>query len=155
MVPLPGQLHNLISGPLQRIATAGAVFLLELFGSVVTRDGNVITLNGNTPLAVAEACSGLRMLTAFVVVGCVFAHGMKRTLPQKALIVFSAVPVAILCNLIRLVITAHLFCHVDSATAEKFFHDFAGWFMMPLAIGLLLIETWVFSHLFVTGRSDT
>jgi len=41
MIPLPGRVHNLISGPLQTQATTGAVFALELLGVTVSQDGNV------------------------------------------------------------------------------------------------------------------
>ncbi len=147
MIPLPGRVHDGISGPLQSLASSGAVFLLELLGVPAVQEGHVIVLRGTTPLAVAEACSGLRMLTAFVVVGSVLAYIAQRPLTQKALLVISTVPVAIVCNLIRLLITACLFLTTDSATAERFFHDFAGWTMMPLAIVLMMLELSVLKRL--------
>ncbi|MBN1346208.1 MAG: exosortase/archaeosortase family protein [Phycisphaerae bacterium] len=140
MVPLPGRIHNTISGPLQRLATMGAVFMLELSGITVAREGNVIVLNDTVPLAVAEACSGLRMLTAFVIVGATLAYLVNRPRWQKVVVVISSVPIAILCNLIRLFVTAELYLVASSETAEKFFHDFAGLTMMPLAILLLVGE---------------
>jgi hypothetical protein len=33
--------------------------------------------------------------------------------------------------------------------AEKFFHDVAGWLMMPLALAFLWVEVKILSHLFV------
>ncbi len=149
MVPLPGRIHNLVSGPMQDQASAGAVFLLELLGTTVSREGNVLVLNDSVPVAVAEACSGLRMLTAFVVVGSVLAFVVQRPRWQKVVLVASTIPVAILCNLVRLVITARLFLSLGSETAEKFFHDFAGWTMMPMAIGTLVFILWVMSRLVV------
>ncbi len=149
MVPLPGRVHNAISGPLQTLATTGAVVALELLGVPAMGQGHVIVLNDSVTLAVAEACSGLRMLTAFVVVGCVLAYLVDRPAWQKVTLVLSTVPIAILCNLARLVITALLFLAVDSATAERFFHDFAGWTMMPTAIGMLVLELWIMSKLVV------
>ena len=153
MVPLPGRIHDEISGPLQTLATAGAVFLLEMVGAPVARDGHVIVLHQAAPLAVAEACSGLRMLTAFVVVGSVLAYLVNRPFWQKVVLTMSTIPVAIACNLIRLVITAVLFLKTDSATAERFFHDFAGWTMMPLAFAFLAAELWVLARL-VVADSD-
>ena len=149
MVPLPGRIHNLISGPLQKLATTGAVFCLELIGITVAREGNIIVLNDRVPVAVAEACSGLRMLTAFVVVASVLAYIVNRPRWQKVVLLCSSVVVAIVCNLIRLVVTAGLFLYTSSAAAERFFHDFAGWTMMPLAILLLLGELWIMAQLVV------
>ncbi len=149
MVPLPGAVHNRISNPLQTFATAGAVFLLEVFGIMVSREGNVMLLNGQTEVAVAEACSGLRMLTAFVVVAAVLAYLIKAPRWQKVVLLASSVPVAIACNLIRLVATAVLYMVTESSVAEKFFHDFAGLTMMPLAIVMLLGELWLLRRLVV------
>jgi exosortase len=147
MVPLPGRIHNLISGPLQDLSTLGAVAALELAGVTVAREGHVMLLNDRVPVNVAEACSGLRMLTAFIVVAAVMAYVIDRPRWQKAVLLFSSVPVAIICNLLRLVATALLFLVTSSQTAERFFHDFAGWTMMPAAILMLLGELWIMSRL--------
>jgi len=153
MVPLPGRIHNLISGPLQRLATAGSVFLLELFGVTVAQEGNVIVLNDSVRAAVSEACSGLRMLTAFVVVAAVLAYVVERPRWQKAALVVSSVPVALVCNLVRLCITAELYVVAGSEVAEKFFHGFVGWTMMPLALLLLACELWLMNVLVIPEES--
>ena len=150
MVPLPGRIHNAISGPLQSLATEGAVSTLELLGIAVTNQGNVMLLNDEVSVSVVEACSGLRMLTAFVIVAATFAYVVGRPRWQKVALIISSVPVAIACNLIRLVATALLFLLVSGEIAKTFFHDFAGWTMMPLAIAMLAGELWIMSKLVVT-----
>jgi len=149
MVPLPGQIHDLISGPLRTFATVGAVFLLEVFGIPVVRQGNTMLLNGSIPLGVDEGCSGLRMLTAFLVVAAVLAYVVDRPRWQKVALVVSSVPVAIACNLARLWVTAILYVHVSSEAAERFFHDFAGLAMMPLAVLILAGELVLMNKLFL------
>lgn len=149
MVPLPAAVHNRISGPLQGLATSGAVYVLEMAGVGVARDGHVMTLNDRVEVAVAEACSGLRMLTAFVVVAALMALTIRKPAWQKVVLLVSSVPVAIVCNLVRLVATALLLMVVGSEVAERFFHDFAGLTMMPLAIVLLLGELWLMSALII------
>jgi exosortase/archaeosortase family protein len=57
--------------------------------------------------------------------------------------------VAIACNLLRLVVTALLFMTVSGEIAKTFFHDFAGWTMMPLAIAMLAGELWIMSKLVI------
>ena len=151
-VPLPGMVHNLISGPLQSLATAGAVFTLELFGVTVVREGHVMVLNHDVSVAVAEACSGLRMLTAFVVVAATLAYIVRRPPWQKVVLVLSSVPVALVCNLARLVATAVLFMVASSELAERFFHDFAGLTMMPLALLLLVGELWLMAKLVIEEK---
>jgi exosortase len=149
MVPLPGRIHNMISGPLQRLATSGSVFILEAFLPHVSQQGNVVMLNENTPMAVAEACSGLRMLTAFIIVAGFIAYMVKRARWQKAVLLLSSIPVAVMCNIIRIVVTAILMLMVSTEVGEKFFHDFAGLVMMPAAVMLLFGELWLTDKLIV------
>ena len=154
MVPLPGRVHNLLSSPLQNIATDLSVATLELIGVTVSAQGNILLLNDEVTVSVAEACSGLRMLAAFVVVAATFAYVVHRPKWQKVVLVLSSVPVAIACNLIRLVATALLFLSVSGEVAKSFFHDFAGWTMMPLAIGMLAVELWIMSKLVVPDHGE-
>jgi len=149
MIPLPMIVHNRISGPLQTIATTGSVFLLEALGVTVSRQGNVIMLNETTPMAVAEACSGLRMMTAFVIVAAFMAYMVKRSRLKKTILLFSSIPVAVMCNIVRLCVTAVLFMIASSELAEKFFHDFAGMVMMPVAVMLMFAELWLLDKIIV------
>jgi len=149
MVPLPGRIHNMISGPLQGFASTGSVFVLEAFGVRVSQQGNVVTLDQRIPMGVAEACSGLRMLTAFIIVAVFVAYMVKRPRWQKAALVISSIPVAVLCNILRIVATAVLFLHASSEVAEKFFHDFAGLVMMPAAVMLMFGQLWIMAMLTV------
>lgn len=149
MVPLPGRIHNLISGPLQRLATSGSVFVLEVFLPRVGQQGNIVMLNENTPMAVAEACSGLRMLTAFIIVAGFIACMVKRARWEKTVLLLSSIPVAVICNILRIVVTAILMLMVSAEVGRKFFHDFAGIVMMPAAVLLLFGEIWLMDRLVV------
>lgn len=151
MVPLPGRIHNTVNGPLQSMASSGSVFLLEAFGVRVSQQGNVVMLDGRIPMAVAEACSGLRMLTAFVIVAAFIAYMVRRSRLQKTVLFLSSIPVAVLCNILRLTVTAVLFMLASSEVAEKFFHDFAGLVMMPAAVLLMFGELWLMDILTVSG----
>jgi exosortase len=147
MVPFPGRIHNLISGPLQRMSATGSVFLLEAFGSKVSQQGNIVMLNENIPMAVAEACSGLRMLIAFIIVTAFIAYMVKRSRKQKTVLLLSSIPIAVICNILRICVTAVLYMLASTEVAEKFFHDFAGLAMMPAAVLLIFSELWLFDKL--------
>jgi len=149
MVPLPGIIRNMVSLPLQRMATTGSVFLLEVFGARVTQQGNLVILNENTRLAIAEACSGLRLLTAFIIVAAFFAYMVKRSCGKKAILVLSSIPVGVICNIVRIFVTAMLMLYVSTELGEKFFHDFAGLVMMPTAVLLMFGELWLMDRLVV------
>lgn len=143
MMPLPGRVHNAISLPLQTLATGSAVFGLECLGYLVSREGNVLRLSDQTTLAVAEACSGLRMLTAFIIVSSTLAFIVPRPRWQKAVLVLSSIPIAIIGNTLRLIVTAIVFERLGGETARSFLHDFAGLAMMPVACATLLAELWI------------
>jgi len=149
MVPLPGVVTNSIGGPLQRVATTGSVVLLEAVGVEVSQQGNVVMLGESTPMAVAEACSGLRMLMAFIIVAAFIAYIVKRPRWQKAILLVSSIPVAVVCNIVRIFATAVLMLHVSVEFAQKFFHDFAGYVMMPIAVMLLFGELSLIDRIFM------
>jgi len=150
MLPWPYRVHMKVSLPLQGYATSSSVFLLELFGWFVARQGNVIDLGG-TKVAVAEACSGLRMMTAFMIVSVLVVFMAKRRWWQNVIIILSSIPIAIGCNTIRLTLTAIAFTHGYGPKVNKLFHDFGGIAMMPFALAMLALELWVLAKLFVTS----
>jgi len=144
---LPASIHNLIAGPLQKLAAAGAAFTLELMGVMVNRDGTVITLSNMQQVNVEEACSGLRMLTAFIVVAYAMAYlsagrrGPRWFWSHRA----SRWP---FCATWFAGVTALLFMTARTELSEWFFHEAGGWAMMILAVGLLMGELWVMDRLF-------
>jgi len=128
--------------------------MLETLGFTVARDGNIINING-TQVAVAEACNGLRMLTAFFVVTGFVILLSRRKLWEKALIFLSSVPIALLCNTIRLTLTSIAFVYLDAEAWKKAFHDYGGLAMMPLALGITVLELWFLSKLFIGPESPS
>jgi exosortase len=153
MFPFPGTLESKITVPLQKWASVSAVFCLETLGFQVIREGNIINIDG-TLVAVAEACNGLRMLTAFFVVTGFVILLTRRPLWEKVLILISSVPIALLCNTIRLALTSIAFLYLEADLWEKAFHDYGGLAMMPLALGITLFEIWFFSRLIIGPNSE-
>jgi len=152
MIPLPNSFHQHLTIPLQNWATTSAVYCLETIGFTVIREGNVINLDGVT-VAVAEACNGLRMITSFFVINSMVALLVKRDMLQKLIIVASSIPVALLCNTIRLTATSVAFTLIDSAKWESAFHDFGGLAMMPVALAIIVFELWILSNIFVSTET--
>ena len=75
------------------------------------------------------------------------AYMVKRARWQKAVLLLSSVPVAVMCNILRLVVTAILFRVATKEVAEDFFHDFAGIVMMPAAVLLMFALLWLMDKL--------
>lgn len=139
MLPLPRRVHGAVMLPLQNLATVSAVFCLEMIGYAVKREGNIIHLN-DTTVAVLEACNGLRMVTAFFVIIGLVVLLVRRAWWEKLIVLISSLPIALLCNTVRLTITAVVFTVLTGKEWEKIFHDFGGYAMMPLALAMVILE---------------
>jgi len=149
MLPMPNSIHYAIMLPLQSWATSSAVFCLEMLGYHVVQEGNIIHLNGTT-VAVAEACNGLRMIMAFFVIGGLVVLLIRRTWWEKLIALLSTLPIALLCNSLRLTITAIAFTKLSGEYWERIFHDFGGYAMMPLALGAIILELWIITKITTT-----
>jgi len=153
MLPLPNRVNNTFSFALQDWATRWAVWLLEMVGYIVKRQGNIIEI-GNTRVAVAEACNGLRMITAFFVIAGWLALIVRRRWWQKTVIILSALPIALLCNTIRLAVTSVAFTHISGERWARVFHDYGGYAMMPLALVIIMGELWIMDNIFVDSTKE-
>jgi exosortase len=148
MIPLPFQMEVALARPLQGLATTSSTFALQTLGLPAVAEGNVIILR-NARIGVGEACSGLGMLMSFFALATAVAILIRRSRWTKAVLILSAVPVAILVNVIRITATGILHQTVGSALANLVFHDLAGWLMMPLAVALLWFELAILSRTIV------
>jgi exosortase len=147
MLPWPNRVQAAVALPLQRWATSSSVFCLEMMGYEAIQEGNIIHV-GSSTVAVAEACNGLRMITAFFVISGLVVLLVKRTWWEKLTILASSLPIALLCNTVRLTLTAIAFTILSGEQWEKIFHDFGGYAMMPLALAIVVAELWLLARLF-------
>jgi len=53
-------------------------------------------------------------------------------------ILAGAIPIALIVNAVRITVTGVMYT-VNADIAEKIFHDWAGYFMMPMALGMLFL----------------
>ena len=120
MLPLPLRLNTAMAGPLQSLATLGSVTLLQATGLPVISEGNVIIVGGER-LEVARACNGLSMLLSFATLVTAMVVLVDRPPRQRVALLLSIVPVALLCNVLRIAATAwatHLAGHAVEAVAR-------------------------------------
>ncbi len=148
MFPLPNFLDARLLAPLQKLATASSTYCLQTIGIPTYSEGNRIVI-GETQLGVVEACSGLRMLTIFIALAVAITLVTERPLWERIVMVLSAVPIALAVNIIRITVTGILHLTAGPELADKVFHDLAGWFMMPMALGMLYVEFQILSHLII------
>ncbi len=153
MVPLPGSVAGQLSGPLQRVSTLCSTYLLQTVGVPATASGNVIWLTDGR-IGVVEACNGLRMLLTFFAITAGAAIVLRRPLWEKVVVLASAPLIGILANVLRITSTGIVLETAGRDWADRVFHDFAGWVMMPLAMGLLWAELWVLSRMWVAAPEE-
>jgi len=104
-------------------------------------------------LNVAEACSGMRMLVAFLALGVAIAYtGLSRNW-QRALLIAAGFPVALGVNVLR-VFTLGILSLYDANFAAGDFHSFIGLVWLVPALLFYLGIMWFLSNLFVDEKQE-
>jgi exosortase len=154
-VPLPGRIYRGITIPMRQWAATAAAGLLNLVsGMEATARGVVIDViykgrQLEPPLDVAEACSGMRLLMAFLALGVAMAYLHYRPIWQRIVLLASTIPIAILCNIVRVTITGFIYVLIHPKYTQGIYHDALGMAMLPLAFGLYGFLAWFMSSLFI------
>jgi exosortase len=158
MLRLPGDVQGWLSVLLQGIATKISVFIVQTLGIPSMADGHRIELTDGRKLNVEEACSGLRMMMLFFALCVGTALLVKKPLWERLLIVVSAIPFAVLGNVMRIVATAigseivhRYFTTMDPSKVVDTIHTWAGYLIeMPVGLLLLWIELTLLSKLLIS-----
>lgn len=139
MVPLPETWLAPRIVALQLFVSRAAIGLLHAFGQPVAREGNVIVLPGESPLFVAEACSGITSIVTLVPLALLLGVLTLDRVAPRGLLLAAVVPAAMLGNLLRVVVTvwAALRVGVETATGSLL-HEFAGLITFGVSCGLLI-----------------
>ncbi|MGI9013277.1 MAG: exosortase/archaeosortase family protein [Phycisphaerales bacterium] len=153
-ITISDTLMNVVTYRMQDIAARGSWVMLRVLGFDADLSGNTITLIHGAqeyPLNVAEACSGMRMLVAFVALGTFLAVTRLNLTWQRVALVVLAVPVAIFVNMLR-VVTLGLLSTVNSGFAAGDFHSFVGLVWLLPALGLYLAIIWLLHKMVIEER---
>jgi exosortase len=157
-MPISSNLYEQIARPLQNLAASASQVILHACGVQITVEASsltIVSVNGRVhPLLVAEACSGMRMLVAFLALGVAMAYLDDRPVWQRVTLVLMAIPIAILCNVLRVVITGTMFVLDRPDMGEGFMHTFTGILMLPPALLLLWGLSRLLRALFVDEDED-
>lgn len=136
MVPIPESVVNLVSFPLQTYATTISSKIIQLFGIPVYREGHMLYFT-QTQLEVAEACSGIRSISAMLMLSMIFMHQCENSRLRKLVIILSSVLIAFIANILRVSGTGILAHFFGANVARGFLHEFSG--MAVFAFGFLLL----------------
>jgi len=154
-VPLPHRYYVSLTMPMQHLAAVVTTALLNLVsGMEATVSGVVIDViykgqHLEPSLNVAEACSGMRLLMAFLALGVAMAYLHYRPIWQRIVLLFSTIPIAIFCNIVRVTVTCFIYVLIHPKYTQGIYHDALGLAMLPLAFGLYGFLAWFMSSLFI------
>ncbi len=152
-LPLPGRLYTSLSLPMQNLAARGAVLTLRLFQVNITNSASTLELVSRSgqlrELAVAEACNGMKLLTAFMAIGVAAAYLDVRPMWHRLILVAAAMPIALFCNIIRVALTCWM-TYIDKAElGQGLMHTITGLVMLLPAFGMLWGLGWILKKLVV------
>lgn len=149
MVAISEMIMIRLTFQMKLLAAQGAWFILSIVGAVLDfqteLQGNVlriVTSQGKViPLDVAEACSGVRMVIAFVALAGAVALISCRHWWQRVALLLLAVPVALLMNIIRVALLGVLSL-IDPRFAEGDAHMLIGTLLLIPGLGLFMLVVW-------------
>jgi exosortase len=101
------------------------------------------------PLNVADACSGMRLLLAFLALGVAMAYLHWRPIWQRLILLASTIPIAVFCNMVRVTTTGFIYVFIAPKYAQGVYHDMLGILMLVLAFGMYWLLAWFMESLFV------
>ncbi|MBN2136336.1 MAG: exosortase/archaeosortase family protein [Sedimentisphaerales bacterium] len=154
-IPLPRRLYVSMTMPMRHLAANIAAALLRSVNGIETTVSGVViavVYKGKAmkpDLNVAEACSGMRLLMAFVALGVAMAYLHYRPMWQRFVLLASTIPIAILCNIVRVTVTGFIYVLIHPRYTQGIYHDTLGLMMLPLAFVLYGFLAWFMSGLFV------
>lgn len=145
-ITIPEKIMNHATWPLQNIAAKGGWVALNTIGVKTDIAGNQLTVFDSTtlasyPLNVAEACSGMRMLIAFMALGAAVALVATKMWWKRVVLVGLAGPVAVLLNIVRIMVLGVASLYNQNLSAGEA-HTFIGTLLLIpgffLYMGILL-----------------
>lgn len=160
MFPLPRFAERAVLNPLQSVATRISHYALETLGVECFTQGNRIMLDG-VEMGVVDACSGLRMATIFgALCAAIALIATNRPWWERLIIFCSSLPIALAVNSIRITVTGLAYSWIGTEgemyqIINAFAHDFAGWIMMPMALGLLYLEYQILARIVIEEEEQT
>ena len=138
-IPLPYFIDVSLTGKFQLLSSKLGVDLVRYCNIPVFLEGNVIDL-GVYKLQVIEACSGLNYLYPLMSIGVILAYMYNDRAWKKIVLFLSTIPITILMNSFRIAVIALLVDNYGISMAEGVLHDFEGWMVYMVCIGILLLE---------------
>ena len=157
-LPLPDSIYVQLTMPLRKLASVVSANGLALIPGVHTDVSGVVidfSYRGKPgSLNVEEACSGMRLMMAFVTLGVAMAYMGRRPTWQRILMILVCVPIAVFCNMIRVTVTGVLYVFELKKLTSGTPHALLGLAMLPIALGLFALTGWILANLVVEDKAE-
>ncbi len=125
MVPPPLLLQDRLLFGLKGLVIQASVAILQAAGYSVAATGNRLFVPGHE-LFVADACSGLTSIVTLLPLGVIVAYLLSHGVWRRLLIVACVVPIALVANLARVIVTVALVASHGIGYAEGLLHESFG-----------------------------
>jgi exosortase len=144
MVPVSGPIDQATAG-LQFIVVRAAQSACGLIGIPLIRLGTMLTPVDNSykGFDVAEGCSGIRSLTAMIMVTVIFVHLTQTKLWKQITILGCSIGFAIIGNVGRITTIFIVAKLISPRFAGGPYHEVSGYVSFPIALMAMLAVSWV------------
>jgi exosortase len=137
MVPL-NFLDEFVGFPLRMLVAKGATGTLNWLGITAFRYGTGI-YSSVFRFDVADPCSGIRSLMALTTVTAAYAYVTQRAQWKRWVLFLSAMPLAVLGNMARVISIAQVAQVYGQQLATKTYHDYSGYIVFGVALSSMVI----------------
>jgi exosortase len=126
--------------PLQRLVAVTVSGMTNLLQLGIARDGvKLFATDGSFQCEVAGGCSGIRSLMAMTMLSALYVHFTQKTLWKKLLIFCTALPFAVIGNIVRVFTIVLVARFISPGIGTGPWHDISGFIVtIPIALTLMV-----------------
>lgn len=136
VMPLQEHFYLSFSYVLRLLSTILCCETLLLFNADLSYHHTTIYVN-NASIAITDACSGISQLFALFLLSYLIVRWRHRQLSRALLHYSLLLPVVVLANALRLIITIVLFAKIGEAIFADFFHILFGLLLVVVTVALM------------------
>lgn len=130
---------DIVTVHLRILASSVAFGVLRGFGVEVVQQGTAVLVpKSNFAIDIADPCSGLRSIFALMAFTAAYAYFNQPTWLRRALLFATAVPLAVLGNVVRILSICLVGTWASGRFATGFYHDYSGYVVFAVAILLMI-----------------
>lgn len=140
IIQLPTFVIDQITIPLLNIITKLATVILDFMNYQVKHSGDIIEVKDIVSMeyykiVINGDCSGIRSMVVLLALSSLYVYFQKFPAKWRFGLVVAIIPLSILGNLSRVLLTVFMVLYLDPKTAQSFFHEFSGIVVFGLALG--------------------